>query len=128
MELEEYIKQTLHSVINAVGDSQKIFSEKGIVIYPSTIKEGYISIEGHKKVMDIKFDIAVTVEKKQENEKGFSIQVVELITGGIKTLNSLQNQSISRISFEVPVLMPVVDELTENAERIKNENLRKIKV
>lgn len=124
MDLKEYIEKSLYSIIASVVNVQKGVSDLGVVVYPSTIKDDYIDIHGKRKVMNIKFDVAVTVDEKNGKEKGFSIKVVELISGGIKATENSQNQSVSRINFEIPVAMPVLDELTEDSIKKIDNTMR----
>lgn len=126
MDLKEYIEKSLYSIIASVVNVQKSVNELGVIVYPSTIKDDYIDIHGKRKVMNIKFDVAVTVDEKSGIEKGFSIKVVELLSGGIKATENSQNQSVSRINFEIPVAMPVLDVLSEEAKQNQQKNLDKI--
>lgn len=126
MDLKDYIEKSLYSIISAVGTVQENVRDLGVIVYPSTIKDGYVDNHGKRKLMNIKFDVAVTVDETKNNEKGVSIKVVELLSGGIKTSDKSQNQSISRISFEIPVAMPIIDNLTEEARKENQANINRI--
>lgn len=126
MDLKDYIENSLYSIIYAVNEVQEKVSESGVIVFPSTIKDGNLDDFGKQKLMNVKFDVAVTVGDSKENKKGVAIKVVEFISGEIKASTTTNNESISRISFEVPIAMPVLDNLTEEARKRKNENLRKI--
>ena len=126
MDLKEYVENSLYSIIAAVGTVQENVSDLGVIVFPSTIKDGNLDHNGKQKLMTINFDVAVTIGESKENTKGVAIKVVELISGEAKTNTTANNQSISRIAFEVPIAMPVLDNLTEEAKRLKSENLKKI--
>jgi len=126
MDLKDYIEKSLYSIISAVGTVQENVLDLGVIVYPSTIKDDYVDNHGKRKLMNIKFDVAVTVDETKNNEKGVSIKVVELLSGGIKTSDKSQNQSISRISFEIPVAMPIIDNLTEEARKENQARIDRI--
>lgn len=126
MELNNYIKTSLYSIITAISEVQESVYQSGIIIFPSTVKDNSIDKEGKQKLMNINFDIAVTVDSHSKNGKGMSINVVELLSGSMKSEDSKQNQSISRISFEVPIAMPILDSLTTEAQKERNQNLERI--
>ncbi|MDQ1859263.1 hypothetical protein [Chryseobacterium sp. WLY505] len=126
MDLKDYIENSLYSIIYAVNEVQEKVSESGVIVFPSTIKDGNLDDFGKQKLMNVKFDVAVTVGDSKENKKGVAIKVVEFISGEIKASTTTNNQSISRIAFEVPIAMPVLDKLTEEARKRKNDNLRNI--
>lgn len=126
MDLKDYIENSLYSIISAVSEVQEKMSESGVIVFPSTVKEGNLDDEGKRKLMNVKFDVAVTVGESKENKKGVAIKVVEFISGEIKTTTNTSNQAISRIAFEVPIAMPVLDNLTEDARKRKNDNLKKL--
>lgn len=126
MDLKDYIEKSLYSIIAAVGGVQENVNELGVLVFPSTVKEGFIDESGKQQLMNIKFDVAVTVGKNTTQDKGMSIKVIELISGGIKTTDTNQNQSISRINFEIPVAMPILDNLDDKAKEKQSKNLERI--
>ena len=87
MKLDEFVKQTLLDITNAVADAQ---AESKLYIAPGTV-------EGQKVVspQSVQFDIAVTTNK--EGGGGISI----LSFGEAKA--SLSSEVSNRISFSVPV-------------------------
>ena len=121
MDFKEYIESSLYSIISAVGGVQEKVSDLGVVVFTSTVKDGNIDEYGKQKLMNIKFDVAVTVGESKESKKGVGIKVVEFISGEIKKTDINSNHSISRIAFDVPIAMPVLDKLAEDA-RIRSES------
>ncbi|WP_273087844.1 hypothetical protein [Capnocytophaga gingivalis] len=124
MNLEEFIKESISNIIRGVECSQKELENTNAVINPSIINEkGFIDYSGKRKVIDVRFDVAVTVEDIDEGKKGFRIAVADIISLGAKSQEKTANQVISRIAFEIPLLLPIKDKLTEEANEISNRDL-----
>ena len=116
--------QTLTNLANSAKASQKELENTNAVINPSIINEkGFIDYSGKRKVIDVRFDVAVTVEDIDEGKKGFRIAVADIISLGAKSQEKTANQVISRIAFEIPLLLPIKDKLTEEANEISNRDL-----
>lgn len=126
MDLKEYIENSLYSIISAVGTVQENVIDMNVIICPSTIKDDYLDGNGKQKLMNIKFDVAVTVGSSSESKNGIGIKVVEFISGEIKKTDTSNNQSISRIAFDVPIAMPVLDKLDIEARKKQQENMKMI--
>lgn len=124
MNLEEFIKESISNIVRGVECSQKELENTNAVINPSTINEkGFIDSRGRRKVVDVQFDVAVTVENIDEGKKGFKIAVADILSLGANSQEKTANQVISRIAFEIPVLLPVKDKLTEKAKAENNRSL-----
>ena len=117
-------KESISNIIRGVECSQKELENTNAVINPSIINEkGFIDYSGKRKVIDVRFDVAVTVEDIDEGKKGFRIAVADIISLGAKSQEKTANQVISRIAFEIPLLLPIKDKLTEEANEISNRDL-----
>lgn len=124
MNLEEFIKESISNIVRGVECSQKELENTNAVINPSTINEkGFIDSRGRRKVVNVQFDVAVTVENIDEGKKGFKIAVADVLSLGVNSQEKTANQVISRIAFEIPVLLPVKDKLTEKAKAENNRSL-----
>ena len=124
MNLEEFIKESISNIVRGVECSQKELENTNAVINPSTINEkGFIDSRGRRKVVDVQFDVAVTVENIDEGKNGFKIAVADILSLGANSQEKTANQVISRIAFEIPVLLPVKDKLTEKAKAENNRSL-----
>lgn len=124
MNLEEFIKESISNIVRGVECSQKELEGTNAIINPSTINEkGFIDNSGKRKVINIRFDVAVTVEDIDEGKKGFRIAVADIISLGANSQEKTANQVISRIAFEIPLLLPIKDKLTEKAKAENNRNL-----
>lgn len=124
MNLEEFIKESISNIVRGVECSQKELENTNAVINPSTINEkGFIDSRGRRKVVNVQFDVAVTVENIDEGKEGFKIAVADILSLGANSQEKTANQVISRIAFEIPVLLPVKDRLTEKAKAENNRSL-----
>ncbi|GIM51987.1 hypothetical protein CAPN004_10170 [Capnocytophaga cynodegmi] len=127
MDLSEFIRETLNSVVGGVVLSQDDLKNTNARINPSTINvNGFIDSHGKRKVTNISFDVAVTVEAIDEKRKGLKIAVAEIVSAGRGSETKTANQVVSRISFEVPVLLPIKDTLTEEGIKQNQRNSEQI--
>lgn len=114
MNLDVFINQVLVSIANGVSETQELLKETNAIVNPSIVKDGYIDNRGNRKVTDISFDVAVTVKEEGDNEKGAKVNVAMLsLGGGINTKTT--NEVVSRISFSIPIALPVSDKLDKEA-------------
>ena len=124
MKLSEFVRKTLNSVVSGVVNSQDDMKDTNAIINPSTINaDGFIGYKGKRKVTNISFNVAVTVEDIDEGRKGFKIAVADIISLGTNNQEKTANQVISRIAFEIPLLLPINDRLTEEANAENNRDL-----
>ena len=129
MKLSEFVKETINSVVSGVVLSQKDLEKTNAIINPSTIDEnGFISLNyGNKRVINISFDVAVTVDNIEGDEAGIKVSVANFFSGKVGGEIKTANQKVSRVSFEIPVLLPINDDLTEQGIKEKQKNLEIIK-
>ena len=129
MKLSEFVKETINSVVSGVVLSQKDLEKTNAIINPSTIDEnGFISLNyGNKRVIHISFDVAVTVDNIEGDEAGIKVSVANFFSGKVGGETKTANQKVSRVSFEIPVLLPINDDLTEQGIKEKQKNLEIIK-
>lgn len=124
MDLSEFVRETLNSIVTGVVNSQDDMKDTNAIINPSTINtDGFIGHKGKRKVTNISFNVAVTVEDIDEGRKGFKIAVADIISLGTNNQEKTANQVISRIAFEIPLLLPINDRLTEEANAENNRDL-----
>ena len=118
MDLSEFVRETLNNVVAGVVLSQEDLKKTNAIINPSTIDEnGFISLSyGNKRIVNVSFDVAVTVDDIDGDKAGS-------VGGEPKTAN----QKVSRVSFEIPVLLPINDDLTEQGIKERQYNLKIIK-
>lgn len=118
MELKEFIKESLSQIIDAVVETQEKYKGTNVVICPDDIqgKDNNLYITDEKKyafyhpqtkVQNIDMDIAISVTEKEGNKSGLGI--AKIINAGISSENAQQNESISKIKFSIPVVLPTSD-------------------
>ena len=90
MELQEFIKHSLISITNGIGEANKELNNKFVM--PAM---GYGNEKG-----SIIFDIAVTASSESEKSKGGGLKISVVDFGG-KVDNRITNESVSRIKFSI---------------------------
>lgn len=89
MELQEFIKNTLTSIVNGVNETNTTLGEQ---------KQKFkFSMDDCKQ---INFDIAVSVSEEDKKSGGAGIKVYVLKINGEKQ-ESIKQESVSRIQFKV---------------------------
>ena len=129
MKLSEFVRETLNSVVSGVVLSQEDLKKTNAIINPSTIDEnGFISLSyGNKRIVNVSFDVGVTVDNVEGDEAGIKVSVANFFSGKVGGETKTANQKVSRVSFEIPVLLPINDDLTEQGIKEKQKNLEIIK-
>nr|WP_314753335.1 hypothetical protein [uncultured Capnocytophaga sp.] len=129
MKLSEFVRETLNSVVSGVVLSQEDLKKTNAIINPSTIDEnGFVSLSyGNKRIINVSFDVAVTVDNIDGDKAGIKVSVANFFSGSVGGETKTANQKVSRVSFEIPVLLPINDDLTERGIKEKQYNLEIIK-
>ena len=125
MQLDEFVKQVIISVVAGVNESQNLLKDTSAIVNPSTIKDDYIDGMS-RKVINVNFDVGVTITEERANSKGIKIAVFDVLSGKADRETKTANQTVSRVSFSVPVALPVFDNLLEEAQKKQTESLRTI--
>lgn len=129
MELKEFIKESLSQIIDAIVETQDKYKETNVLICPDDIQGEnnnlYIRDENlyqfynrNTKVQNIEMDIAISVTEKEGNKSGLGI--AKIINAGISSENAQQNESISKIKFSIPIVLP-----TTNTQEYFEKHYRK---
>ena len=101
MILEEFIKGTLNSIINAVIQTQKEQEEaKGVRVNPPHTRDY------RGRLCDVDFDIAVIATDGTETSGGLAANL-GIIVMGSKGKSDQSNSSESRIKFKIPIDLPI---------------------
>jgi len=117
MKLDDFVSETLKQIIKGVVAAQEFGNSKNAKVNPITARF-HSSTEGHTfcqetgvPLQHVAFDVAVTIAEEQtETEGGESIGSISVSPA---SSSSTQNSSISRIKFEVPVLLPTTGKQVE---------------
>lgn len=117
MKLDDFVSETLKQIIKGVVAAQVYGNTQNAKVNPITARfhsktEGYAYCqETGVPLQKVTFDVAVTVTEEQTTaNNGESVGSISVTSA---SSNSSQNSSISRIQFEVPVLLPTSGKQTE---------------
>lgn len=129
MDLSEFVRETLNNVVAGVVLSQEDLKKTNAIINPSTIDEnGFISLSyGNKRIVNVSFDVAVTVDDIEGDKAGIKVSVANFFSGSVGGETKTAYLLVSRVSFEIPILLPINDDLTEKGIKEKQYNLEIIK-
>lgn len=110
MKLDDFVAETLKQIIRGVAAAQEHSHTHDANINPATARfnsdtEGYAFCrKTGMPLQKVGFDISVTVAEEQTSaNNGGSVGYISVTS---VNLNSSQNSSVSRIQFEVPILLP----------------------
>lgn len=114
MELQIFVAETLKQIIDGVVDAQVHAKKKGAVVNPAgRIVSDWMSRKETKvretddpaRGQSIEFDVAVTAGEGTQKKGGLGIIVGPVALGG-QGQATANNQSVSRVKFAVPILLP----------------------
>ncbi len=100
MELKEFIKTTLISIVDGVKEAQQGTGQQGAMIAP--IMPNHLP---YQQTHDIHFDIALSENSEQGTKGGIGV-FLSAVSLGAQGESSNKIESLSRISFDVPVMLP----------------------
>ncbi len=100
MDLETFIAETLRQIVKGVKTAQEHEDCKGGQINPYLDRERSISIK------QIEFDVALTVTEGTEKQGKGNLGIASVFGVGGQASSTSANSSVSRIKFEVPVVLP----------------------
>lgn len=119
MELQDFIASTLVQIARGIKNAEDQLEDSKAIVNPRNVQAlkekesavyGYLDTQNQifKVVQKIDFDVAVTAEKGTETKAGVGIQVGSI---GIGTQGKTEkgNSSVSRISFSIPMVLPMED-------------------
>ncbi|WP_226704559.1 hypothetical protein [Microbulbifer elongatus] len=110
MKLDDFVSETLKQIIKGVVAAQKYGNTQDAKVNPITARFNS-NTEGHAfcqetgvPLQKVEFNVAVTVTEEQSSmSDGGSVGSISVSPANT---NASQNSSVSRIQFEVPVLLP----------------------
>jgi hypothetical protein len=112
IQLQEFVQSALVQIMRAVSDAGPEIEKLGGKINPAPYGEGkelaqagVARVTGGGSMGFVEFDIAVTATKGQERESKVGV-LFAAVGAGMKEKNDLGNQTVSRISFRLPVKFP----------------------
>ena len=110
MELKQFIKSSIQSIVNATKELIEENAEHRIYINPAVHSinksEGYVSYhDGFAKITTIEFDVAVTEGTERQGGGGLKVDVAAFKVGADGTAGS-SYENASRIKFAVGIVLP----------------------
>ncbi len=116
MTLQEFITESLKSIINAVTDIQDFANDKKAIINPARSDAGTSKGEnmwmwrgngrdGIRPVTKIDFDVAVVVGNEENSKIGGGLNI-QIFKASAEAKSADTNQTTSRISFSIDVALP----------------------
>jgi hypothetical protein len=116
MNLDAFVSETLKSLIQAITDTQEFAKQNNARINPVRYISGTKVMEKMiyygddtsvaRPLSEIEFDVAVTVANQQESDIGGKISVLSIGAFGGGNKQADTNQIVSRIKFNLNVVLP----------------------
>ena len=111
--LEEFVQSAITQIMRAVSASRDEVRKVGGELNPRPRGEdkdlaasGVTRARGRGSLSYIEFDIAVTAAKGQSRDSGVGVKVLSALSADFKKKTENNNQTVSRISFRLPVCFP----------------------
>lgn len=111
--LDEFVRSAITQIMRAVSSSRSDVKKLGGELNPRPRGEdkdlaasGVTRARGRGSLSYIEFDVAVTATGGQSRESGIGVGVLAGLKAGIKQKSESNNQTVSRISFRLPVCFP----------------------
>jgi len=117
MDVEQFIHQTLRKIVSGVEAAQESMKRQRATICPplrNYSKETSYSALNDQPVQVVEFDIAVTVTEGTNNKTGGALTVAAVVGVGHSRQKEQQNQTVSRVKFSVPVMLPMSEEMPKS--------------
>lgn len=125
MELKEFIKTAITDIVTAVSELQVELAENGAIVnppLPHPISNGSVNVgKGNEPIERLTFDVALTTTEASSADGG--------VKGGVAIFSAkvgagLQSssQNVSRLSFAIPVVLPVAE--VKTAAEIRSDAFR----
>jgi hypothetical protein len=99
MDVEEFVKTTLVQIVEGVHDAMHSVGD-----HPAAKQAAEISPSSAHN--NVEFDIAVTVTESSGLEAKGGLKVASLLSVGGGGSSSTQTAAVSRIKFQVPLVLP----------------------
>ena len=122
MNIDEFVKDTIVDIVNGIVEANDAIKSKSAFIASTNIVgnqnaewRGAHDINGIPHVIsNIDFDIAVSLEKKNDAEGGLKLQVASSVPLGVRLSSSLKSRvgwgknesKLHRVQFSIPLALP----------------------
>jgi len=132
MELKDFVKETLSQISEGIQESLAPVRNAGGYVNPatrintkSTDSSHFASMDAGRNVFLVDFDVAVTVTEETGTNAKAKLSVASLVDLSAGGNSGNVSSSTNRISFKVPLAMPV-DQIThDELKKRESEQARK---
>lgn len=110
MDLKEFTKQALVQIVKGIEEANLELESNGCEIVTKGIRYAagqdfkYV-YENGAHIIDVDFDVAITATESEGSNGGAGLKVVSLFNMGGYTENKIENQTISRIKYTLPLTL-----------------------
>lgn len=132
MELKDFVKETLVQIASGVNESIAAVRESGGYVNPAakidiSKSDGshFSSLSTGQNVFLIDFDVAVTVEEETGTNAEAKLKVASILSLGAGGKSANKASATNRISFKIPLGLPVDPVTSEELKNREAENARK---
>lgn len=132
MELKEFIKTAVSDIVSAVSELQTELAENGAIVnppLPHPISNGSVNVgKGNEPIQRLTFDVALTTTETNSVDGGAKGGVA-IFSAKVGAGQQSSSQNMSRLSFAIPVVLPVAEVQTTAEKRSGacRQNLRKLR-
>ena len=109
MELREFVRSTLLEIVAGVTDAQKALDEEGSTAVVNALAAGNLKVHSRRGLpllQMIEFDVALTVTETTDKGIGGRLSIAAASIGTQRGA-SVENSEVSRVRFQVPVVLPM---------------------
>ena len=109
MELREFVRSTLLEIVSGVSDAQEALIEAGSTAVVNALAAGNLKVHsrrGWPLLQMVEFDVALTVTETTEKGIGGRLSIAAASIGTQRGA-SVENSEVSRVRFQVPVVLPM---------------------
>jgi len=127
MDLKEFIKETIGSIVEASRELQIKYKNEGVVVNPPvSVTERDLFDEGstrhtYRRVENINFDVAITANTETTGGGKASLKIFSIEAGAQGEL-SKSNENVSRVNFSIPITLSASSEETTNKNKRERED------
>ena len=113
MELKDFIVETISEIVDGVSELQKKYESSNATICPANAslrQNGDMYVRNSRAKSDYSFpqqiemDIAICVNEKDGSKSG--IGIAKILNVGVSNESEHTNNTVSRIKFSIPVILP----------------------
>lgn len=123
MDLNDFITTTLKQIVQGVVGAQDAISKLNGAVNPAIssynpqAQSHFGTIEPARPVFLVEFDVAISVVEGGERNAAGKLQVASVLSLGGGAQSSHSSSSTNRLSFKVPLALPV-DTVTANRLKV----------